>query len=132
MDEKLEFLANQKLLHLATMDKDGHPHVVPVWYQYVHGKLYIGSHTRTKKVKNILNDPRISFCVDVGIRAPIYGVMGVGDAHILLDNKRVVSIAEQILLRYFDTLKHPNAAEILADTNCVIEITLHSIVSWKY
>lgn len=132
MDEKTKFLSNQKLLHLATEDEDGYPHVVPVWYQYVHRKLYIGTHTRTRKVKNIQNHPLVSFCVDAGIRAPIYGVMGNGHAHVLLDDKRVATIAEQIILRYFSTLEHPTAQEILADTNCIIEITPRSMVSWKY
>jgi hypothetical protein len=70
--------------------------------------------------------------VDVGIRAPIYGVMGIGYARVLLDRNNVVLLAEQIILRYFNTVKNPTAQEILADTNCIIEITPSSIVSWKY
>lgn len=132
MDEQTRFLTNQKLLHLATADKDGYPHVVPVWYQYVDRKLYIGTHTRTRKVKNIQNHPRVSFCVDAGTRAPIYGVMGIGRAHVLLDNQRVATIAEQIILRYFRTLDQPSAQKILADTDCIIQITPRSLVSWKY
>ena len=34
MSKQNEFLKKQKILHLATIDKTGMPHIVPVWYMY--------------------------------------------------------------------------------------------------
>jgi len=34
MSKRDEFLREQKILHLATVDKKCAPHIVPVWYLY--------------------------------------------------------------------------------------------------
>ena len=53
MSKQTEFLKKQKILHLATVDKTGTPHIVPVWYMYSANKIYIGTNTKTEKAKNI-------------------------------------------------------------------------------
>ena len=133
MNKEDEFLNSQKILHLATIDKSKTPHIVPVWYLYQRKKLYIGTNTKTKKAKNAKNNNRISFCIDVGINSPdIYGVMGQGDAKLILQEKKVKTIAKKILLRYFNDLENESAQELLADTDCIIEITPEKISNWKY
>ena len=81
MSKKDDFLKSQKVLRLATIDKNKTPHITPVWYRYVEKKIHIGTNTKTQKAKNIMkNNKRVSFCVDVGINAPnIYGVLGQGE-----------------------------------------------------
>ena len=75
MSKRDNFLKSQKVLRLATVDKKITPHIVPVWYMYSSKKIYIGTNTRTKKVKNIRKNKNVAFCVDVGIQSPdIYGV----------------------------------------------------------
>ncbi|MFB5622003.1 MAG: pyridoxamine 5'-phosphate oxidase family protein, partial [Candidatus Nitrosomaritimum yanchengensis] len=75
MNKRDEFLKSQKVLRLATIGKDKTPHIVPVWYMYSSKKIYIGTNTRTQKVKNIKKNKRVAFCVDVGVNAPnIFGV----------------------------------------------------------
>ena len=84
MPEYDKFLRKQKILHLATINKNGMPHVVPVWYLYSKKKIYVGTNTKTEKAKNIKYNKKVSFCVDVGINAPnILGVMGQGSAKLI-------------------------------------------------
>lgn len=128
-----EFIRAQKILRIATVDGSGNPHIVPVWYGYSAGKFYIGTNTRTEKAKNIMHNPRVSFCIDVGVRSPdIFGVMGTGRARLLLKDAQVRPIAKKILLRYFRSLENNAAKQLLADTDCIIEITPRKIVSWKF
>ena len=128
-----DFIKSQKILRLATIDPQGNPHIVPVWYDYINGKFYIGTNTRTKKARNVKKNPRVSFCVDVGVRSPdIFGMMGIGRARLILQNKRVQRIAKKILLRYFKSLKNKSAQELLNDTNCIIEIVPKKLTSWKF
>lgn len=127
------FIRKQKILRLATVDKKGDPHIVPVWYSYINDKFYVGTNTRTAKARNIKHSPKISFCIDIGIKSPeIVGIMGIGKAKLILENKRVKSIAKKILLRYFKSLKNKSAQYLLEDTNCIIEIMPKKMVSWKY
>jgi nitroimidazol reductase NimA-like FMN-containing flavoprotein (pyridoxamine 5'-phosphate oxidase superfamily) len=50
---------------LATVNKDGSPHVVPLWFILdSESNIIFGTETRSIKGRNILRDPRISICVD--------------------------------------------------------------------
>ena len=133
MNKRDEFLKSQKVLRLATVGKDKTPHIVPVWYMYSSKKIYIGTHTRTQKAKNIKKNKRIGFCVDVGVNAPnIYGVKGEGNANLILEEKKVKKIATKILLRYFKNIENKSAQELLEDTDCVIEIIPEKFSKWSY
>jgi general stress protein 26 len=126
------FLKRQKILHLATLDEKGNPHLVPVWYKYSAKKFYVGTNTNTAKAKNLQKNSKVSFCVDVGIWHPIDGVMGIGKARLITKTPQVKEIASKILLRYFKSLDERSAKELLDDTNCIIEITPRKMTSWHY
>ena len=133
MSKRIEFLKKQKILHLATIDKTGTPHIVPVWYMYSTNKIYIGTNTKTEKAKNIKTSKKVSFCVDVGVNAPnIFGVMGQGTAKLIKDTNTVSRLAKKILLRYFRDLNNKSAQEILDDTDCIIEIMPKKYAAWEY
>lgn len=133
MTKQDSFLKTQKVLRLATIDKKGVPHIVPVWYLYSQKKFYIGTNTRTEKAKNLKKNKRVSFCVDVGVHSPqIYGVMGKGYAKLILEKNKVSDIAKQILKRYFKTLQNKSAKELLDDTDCIIEITPKKLSTWSF
>ena len=127
-----KFLKEQKILRLATTSKNT-LHIVPVWYLYSRKKFFIGTNSRTKKIKNLKKNPQIAFCIDKGINSPdIYGVMGTARAKLILDNTTLKNIAKKILLKYFRTLKNKSAIELLDDTDCIIEITPKKISTWSY
>jgi general stress protein 26 len=128
-----DFIRTQKILRIATIDAKGNPHIVPVWYNYESDKFYIGTNTRTIKAKNVKQNPKVSFCIDIGINSPeIFGVMGVGKARLILENRYVKPVAKKILLRYFKSLKNKSAQQLLKDTDCIIEIMPKKISTWKF
>ena len=133
MNKRDEFLKSQKILRIATLDKNKIPHIVPVWYIYSSRKIYVGTNTRTQKANNLKKNKRVAFCVDVGINAPnIFGVMGQGKANLILDKTKVKKIATKILLRYFKNMKNKSAIDLLDDTDCVIEIIPEKFSNWSY
>ena len=125
-------LKKQKILHLATIDSKGVPHLVPVWYKYIGKKFYIGTNTKTAKAKNIAKNSKVCLCVDVGVWHPIDGIMCTGKAKIIKDQHAVKKIAGTILLRYFKSLKEKSAKQLLDQTDCVIEITPLKTRTWHY
>ncbi len=128
-----KFLKSQKILRLATIDGTGVPHIVPAWYMYWNDKFYVGTNTKTRKAKNIRKNPKVSFCVDVGVRSPdIMGVMGTGRAKLILKKELVESLAKKILLRYFKNMKNKSAQQLFDQTDCIIQITPRKVTEWKY
>ena len=133
MNKKDEFLKSQKILRLATIDKNKTPHIAPVWYRYTGKKFYIGTNLKTQKAKNVSKNNKVSFCIDIGINAPnIYGVMGQGKANLIKNESKVKTIAKKILLKYFKTLESKSAKELLKDTDCIIEIIPQKYSVWNY
>ena len=133
MSKRDEFLKKQKILHLATLNNKDNPHVVPVWYLFNSKKLYIGTNSKTEKAKNVKNNSKVSFCVDVGINSPdIFGVMGQGVGKLIIEKNEVARIEKIILLRYFNTLDDKSAKELLEETDCIIEITPKEYSVWEY
>ncbi|HEY4681391.1 MAG TPA: pyridoxamine 5'-phosphate oxidase family protein [Nitrosarchaeum sp.] len=132
MNRRDKFLKTQKILHLTTIGSNKTPHIVPVWYMYSSKKIYIGTNTRTQKAKNVKKNNRVAFCVDVGVNSPIYGVMGQGNANIILEDTKVKQIAKKILARYFKNIQNKSATELLDDTDCIIEIIPEKLSVWSY
>jgi len=66
--KELEFLGEQRLGRLATVDEKGNPHVVPVGFRYNSeaDTIDIGGHdvAQTKKWRDAGNHPRVAFIVD--------------------------------------------------------------------
>ena len=133
MNKRDEFLKTQKILRLCTIDKNDFPHITPVWYRYTGKKMYIGTNTKSQKIKNLQKNNHVSFCVDVGVNSPdIYGVMGQGIANIISEMPKTKTIAKKILLKYFKTLENESAKKLLDDTDCIIEIIPQKISVWNY
>jgi len=133
MNKRDEFLKTQKILRLSTIGKNNFPHITPVWYMFSGKKIYIGTDTKSQKIKNIQKNNHVSFCVDVGVNSPdIYGVMGQGIANLILEMPKTKTIAKKILLKYFKTLENKSAKQLLEDTECIIEIIPQKISAWNY
>lgn len=58
------FLKGTNFGKLATVRKDGRPHVTPIWYMLDGGKLIVNTTTGRVKYHNLLRDPRVAFLVD--------------------------------------------------------------------
>ena len=133
MNNQDKFLKDQKVLRLATVGNKKIPHIVPVWFLYRSKKICIGTNTRTQKVKNIMKNKKVCFCLDVGVNSPdIYGIMCQGNANLILEYSNVKFIAKKILRRYFEDIKNKSALELLDDTDCIIEITPEKWSTWSY
>ncbi len=48
---------------LSTVDKEGQPYGVPLNYIYKNNSIYFHSALNGQKLDNIINNPRVSFCV---------------------------------------------------------------------
>lgn len=52
------------MLRLATLDADGMPRVVPIWYVYDEGMIKFTPRARSVFLDNLLRDPRCAMTID--------------------------------------------------------------------
>ena len=63
--EQRAFLMDQvRTAKLATVRKDGRPHVVPIWFDLDGDTLVFTTGQTSIKAANIRRDPRVCLCVD--------------------------------------------------------------------
>ncbi len=85
---------------VATVRKDGRPHVAPVWYEIDDaGGIVFTTGATTVKGYALRRDPRLSLCVD-DERPPFAFVMVEGVAHLSDDLEQVLHWATRIGGRY--------------------------------
>ena len=54
-----EFLDGRHTMNVATIGKDGRPHLVAMWYGYLDGQLAFWTFGKSQKVVNLRRDPRV-------------------------------------------------------------------------
>lgn len=64
--ERDAFLDWTRTCRVATVGKDGAPHVSPLWFAWHDGALWLFSITRSKRWADLARDPRVSVVVDTG------------------------------------------------------------------
>jgi len=69
------FLSTDVLCRLGCLDDEGHPYVIPCWFQYADGGFYIIPRERSAWARYLQRDNRVSLCIDAdtGQRALVKG-----------------------------------------------------------
>ena len=99
---------------LATVRKDGRPHIVPIWFYLDGDTLVFTTDERTVKAANMRRDPRVSLCVDD--ETPPYAYIQVeGTASFSEDSDALLKWATLIGGRYMGE----NLAEAYGRRNAV-------------
>jgi PPOX class probable F420-dependent enzyme len=92
-----EFLSEDRVGVVGTVNADGSPHLTTMWYLLADdGMLIITTLSRNQKVKNLRRDPRITFCVGDKTRS----VSLSGHATISEDQAVVRQDLERLVQRY--------------------------------
>ncbi|NIP30765.1 MAG: TIGR03618 family F420-dependent PPOX class oxidoreductase [Candidatus Dadabacteria bacterium] len=99
-DEYMEFLSSgTKTGHLATVRKDGRPHVVPIWFVMDGDILIFNTGKNSVKGKNLSRDNNV--CISVDNPNPLYDFVQIqGTATISEDPKEMLKWATAIGGRY--------------------------------
>ena len=59
-------LQTEQNLWLATVRPNGTPHLVPIWFVWVTGKIYLCTGADSVKVRNLLQNSRVSIALEDG------------------------------------------------------------------
>jgi uncharacterized pyridoxamine 5'-phosphate oxidase family protein len=102
------YLGDQKLARIATADKNGKPHVKPLWYVVFEHQIFIGTQKTRKSFRNILANNQVSLVVDSGQREEEYkGIMLQGRMEFLPEDDFHVRFRQFLIQRYYGTEDNP-------------------------
>ncbi|MEA2412836.1 MAG: hypothetical protein QOC77_3397 [Thermoleophilaceae bacterium] len=101
-DELRDFLAEQKVVTVATTGPNGRPHLMPLWYVLQpDGDLIGWTFAKSQKARNLQRDPRATLQVEDGVEyGELRGVMFECDVEVEGDAARVADCGMAIFQRY--------------------------------
>jgi PPOX class probable F420-dependent enzyme len=99
--ELRDFLAEQKIVSVATIGPKGRPHLVPLWYVVDGDDLRGWTYAKSQKAKNLERDPHATLQIEDGIDyAELRGVMFECDVEIETDPEKVADYGMALFARY--------------------------------
>jgi PPOX class probable F420-dependent enzyme len=118
------FLAEARIAKLATLNADGSPNVVPVWFEWDGAQARVFTSKKSPKVERIRADNRVALSVEEPLRVPEAWVTIEGRAAI--ENEGGIELATRLARRYYTPAKAEEAISDwsqIAGALCVIVIT---------
>ena len=135
-DEEIHaFLEEQRTLQVATIDHDGFPHLVAMWYVLINDEVAFWTYAKSQKAINLRRDPRLTCLVEAGISyEKLRGVQIKGHAVISDDPATVLKLGEAIWERYTGPLNEHTRpmVEAQAVKRVAIVVKPIEIVSWDH
>jgi PPOX class probable F420-dependent enzyme len=96
-DEVAEMLGGCRKVQLATINPDGAPHLVTMYYAMVDGKIAFWTYRTSQKALNLARDPRITCLVETGeAYFDLRGVQIQGVAETITDPGEVYKLGLRI------------------------------------
>lgn len=122
------FLVERHTLVIATMRRDGAPHMSTVWYRWDGEAFWISTNRDRTKYRNMRRDPRVGVLVDAPSRES--AVTASGAAEFVAEDDAALAGALAIVRRYVDD---PEAylAQRRGDPRVLIRIRPQTMTSWK-
>ncbi len=128
------FLGEQKVCRLATVDRRGQPHVVPVWHILLDGDIYIETSPNSKKGQNLRANPKMALVVDAGDTFDSYkGVMIQGTVEFVKHKQTLERFRDAMAQRYFGTAEHPGYKYLVSGSDpLLMKVIPKKVVTWDY
>ena len=133
--EVAAFLAERRKLHVATLDRDGSPHLMPMYFLVVDRAVTFWTYTASQKIVNLRRDPRITVMAEDGeAYFDLRGVQIAGRAHLTSDAALVTAFGERLYQRYFGPLDDSGRAYVArsAARRTVVTVEPVRVVSWDH
>jgi PPOX class probable F420-dependent enzyme len=135
-DEEIQaFLEEQRTLQVATIDHDGYPHLVAMWYVLLKHEITFWTYAKSQKALNLRRDPRLTCLVETGEQYnELRGVQIKGRAVMNENREFVQKVGEAIWERYTGPLNESTHPMVIAQAAKRVVVTVKpvEIVSWDH
>ena len=134
-DEISAFLEAGRDLQVASINADGTPHLVTMWYAMQDGEIAFWTYGKSQKILNLRRDPRLSVLVATGeVYEQLKGVSIQGQAEIVDDPDDVLRYGEAVYERYWGPLNDTvrEGVRAMGAKRVVIVVKPDKILNWDH
>ncbi len=125
----VQFLERERVCRVATCDAEGMPHVVPVCHVVHQGRLYFASDARSRKVRNLRQNPHAAATVDLYTEdwGRLAGILIQGTARIIERGPEFRRIRKLLYEKY---PQYPVEAVLEEGESVIVELTPTHVAAW--
>lgn len=133
-EEQEAFLRTAPKAMLATVDKDGFPHVVAMSFLAKDGAIYMTSYGKAQKVLNIRRNPHVGVLIEHGERYSEYrAVMVRGHCEIIEETAQVEAIMREIGAKSQDMDRTTSSTSVTrASKRVILKVTPEKMATWDH
>ena len=134
-EEMTQFISEQKSLQVATLNKDGTPHLSTLWFGIVDDEIVFETYTKSQKIVNLHRDSRVAVLLEDGLEyEKLRGVTINGTAELYSQPEDVQKYAAAVIARNhgIDLADASNAAAALANKRTAVVVKAEKIISWDH
>ena len=125
---QLRFISEPRIGRLATVRRDGSPHIAPVWYRFEDGAFLVLTERGSQKHRNVEREPRVAFCID-DERPPYHTVIVRG--RVAVAEAPGEAWREALAIHYLgDEAGRRYASENPDTDNVMLRIVPEKVVGW--
>jgi PPOX class probable F420-dependent enzyme len=130
------FLDDCKSLNVATLDKEGSPHLTTLWFAVKDGKILFETYAASQKIVNLRRDPRLAVLCEQGTAYDqLRGVSIQGRAEIVESGNELEELMRTIIIRNNPDLSGDVLAKHVADMvrkRVVVVVHPEKAMSWDH
>ena len=131
--EQSEFLRDAHKVALATIDKDGFPHLVAMNFIARDGAILMSSYGKAQKVINIRRNPKVAVMLERGRSyGELRGIMIRGDCEIIDDPEIVRETMRAIRGRDSSDPGQVDIPAAVSSKRVILKVVPKKTVSWDH
>jgi nitroimidazol reductase NimA-like FMN-containing flavoprotein (pyridoxamine 5'-phosphate oxidase superfamily) len=128
-----QFLQQKEVVILSTLQKDGAPLSMPMWFQTDAHYLYMISIDNLQKVRNLRRDNRVCVVAESGTRGPsVRGVIIQGQVEFLEQPADYQPVVECMLQKYDPDLAQLWGGRTKPPNRVIFRIMPSKVRSWGF
>ena len=125
-----QFLATKQVVVLATVQPDGAPLAMAMWFLHDPAVLTMISVADTQKIRNLHRDPRVCVVAEGGPRGEVSGVAVHGRVEFLAEGPKRRALAERFHAKYDPYLERRWGGRAMPADRAMFEIVPSRVRTW--
>ena len=131
-----DFISRQKSLQVATINRDGTPHLSTLWFDIVDGDIVFETFTKSQKIKNLERDNRISCLLEDGlVYEKLRGVQINGIAELYTESDDIHNLARGVMARNNPDIPEEmldDVAKAMSAKRTAVVVKATKVISWDH